>query len=412
MLPRLLSRDDIFISYSRADGAAYATGLADRLTAKGFSCFLDRLGTEPDHQLPESLKRRIRSCTMAVLVGTERAAASQFVEQEVAEFLKTKRIILPIDFGGAVGRARWYGLIPGLSAEAERLQAAESGEPSENVISRIEKSFRYTRRNQHMLRVFWVTAAMFVLVIGAGLFAAYWSAEKASRANQAASQASARAEAGKKEAEAQQRAAGQARIEAASQKEAARVAGVEAARQQALAGASAVTARERLVDLSQEQGRLELLRGNGQQGFVYLSDAYRQRPHDEALRFLVAAARRSLVRSFRGAPEKSRFRSEARTGGIDLSHSFGLDLEYVAYSRDGTRIVTAGEDDITIRDARDGKLLHRLRSNESERERANFATFIRNDAFILSRSGTTMSCGMRTRPGSSASCRNCRAARG
>jgi WD40 repeat protein len=383
MLPRLLSRDDIFISYSRADGAAYATGLADKLTAKGFSCFLDRLGTEPDHQLPESLKRRIRSCTMAVLVGTERAAASAFVEQEVAEFRKTKRIILPIDFGGAVGRARWYGLIPGLSAEAERPEAAEKGEPSEAVISRIEKSFRYTRRNQHMLRVFWLTAAMFVLVIGAGLLATYWS-------NQAARDAGLRAEAAKKDAEAQQLAAGQARRDAESQKEAARLAGLEAARQQALAGASALTARERLVDLSQEQGRLELLRGNGQQGFVYLSDAYRQRPHDEALRFMVAAARRSLVHSFRGAPEESRFREAARRGDIDLSHSFGLDLGYVAFSRDGTRIVTAGEDDITVRDARDGALLHRLRSNESERERANFATFINNDALILSRSDTTM----------------------
>ncbi len=50
----LLTKDDIFISYSRGDGALYAAGLADKLTAEKFSCFLDRLGTEPNADLPQS----------------------------------------------------------------------------------------------------------------------------------------------------------------------------------------------------------------------------------------------------------------------------------------------------------------------------------------------------------------------
>jgi hypothetical protein len=71
VLSKLVSRDDIFISYSRADGGAYAAGLADKLTEKKFSCFIDKLGTDPDHDLPDSLKKKITNCMMLVLVGTE-----------------------------------------------------------------------------------------------------------------------------------------------------------------------------------------------------------------------------------------------------------------------------------------------------------------------------------------------------
>ena len=46
-------RDDIFISYSRRDASLYAAGLADELTKRSFSCFIDQLGTDPDKNLPE-----------------------------------------------------------------------------------------------------------------------------------------------------------------------------------------------------------------------------------------------------------------------------------------------------------------------------------------------------------------------
>ena len=44
---KFLFGDDIFISYSRADGATYAAGLANELAAHNFSCRFDLWGTEP-----------------------------------------------------------------------------------------------------------------------------------------------------------------------------------------------------------------------------------------------------------------------------------------------------------------------------------------------------------------------------
>lgn len=150
-----LSRDDVFISYSRKDGSPYAAGIADELTARNLSCFIDKLGTQPDHDLPESLKKKIRNCSLLVVIATEMAAASKFVAKEISEFKKTDRIILLIDFEGAAGRAVWYPLVPGLAAESERNpDSLDTGHPSTNVLNFIEKSFRYSRRNQRMRRWF------------------------------------------------------------------------------------------------------------------------------------------------------------------------------------------------------------------------------------------------------------------
>ena len=185
MPPRIFG-DDIFISYSRKDGALYSTGLADDLTQKKYSCFLDKLGTEPDSDLPPSLKRKIRSCTVCVVVGTEKAAVSEFVEKEIAEFRKTKRSILLINFAGAIGRAHWYPLIVGLATEEEKnLDSLNTGDPSANVISYIEKSFRYTKRNQRMSRTLWTSLSLFVLLITTSLVAGFIARDQVVKASQA-----------------------------------------------------------------------------------------------------------------------------------------------------------------------------------------------------------------------------------
>jgi len=175
---RSLAADDIFISYTRLDASTYAAGLADELTKKGFSCFIDKLGTVPDKDLPAMLRRKIKSCAMLVVVGTERAAARETIADEVKEFLQTGRrsSVIPIDFGGAVYRANWYPLVEGVAPEPEKNPLAlDDGEPSPSVLSRIEKQFNYTRRNQRLRRAALGTAVLVALLllagVGAGVYA-------------------------------------------------------------------------------------------------------------------------------------------------------------------------------------------------------------------------------------------------
>lgn len=169
MLSRLFFGEDVFISYSRRDGADYALGLADELTRRGFSCFLDQLGTEPGARLPASLKSRLRDSTVLVLVGSPAALNSEAVAQEVEEFKKTGRPIIPVYFeeGAAPRDSLVYRHVAGVALTGEMVGALASGRPSEEVVSRVEKSFNYTRRNARLRRVVWATVLGVALLLGA-----------------------------------------------------------------------------------------------------------------------------------------------------------------------------------------------------------------------------------------------------
>jgi WD40 repeat protein len=210
---RSFAADDIFISYTRLDASTYAAGLADELTKDGFSCFIDKLGTDPDKDLPGMLRRKIKSCAMLVIVGTERAATRSTIEDEIREFLLTgqRSSIVPIDFGGAVYNARWYGLVEGVAPEPEKnVDALDDGEPSPPVVSRIKKQFKYLRRNQRLRRLTIGTAALLTLLLIASVVAGVYANQQIASARDA----SARAERERSDAEVARREAEAARAEA------------------------------------------------------------------------------------------------------------------------------------------------------------------------------------------------------
>lgn len=180
--------DDIFISYTRRDASIYAAGLAAELAEKGFSCFIDKLGTDPDRDLPKSLLRKIRSCTMLVVVGTEWAGTRKTVETEIKEYLKRQPIaIVPINFDATIYQARWYPLIEGVALETEtNPEALKDGNPSTAVINRIEKQFTYTRRNERLRRITIRTAIILGLLVLASIATTVYARRQVGRADRAA----------------------------------------------------------------------------------------------------------------------------------------------------------------------------------------------------------------------------------
>ena len=173
-----LAANDIFISYARKDATTYANGLADELTNKNFSCFTDRLGTDAGERLPPALLRELKNCGMLVLLCTEAAKESAFVAQEVEEYIEAKgttRTIVPVIFDQTTMKAGWYSSIKGIAPEFEDPRELVTGDPSQAVISRIEKSFNYSRSKER-LRRYTITAgallSVFLLLsVAAFLFA-------------------------------------------------------------------------------------------------------------------------------------------------------------------------------------------------------------------------------------------------
>lgn len=167
---RFLFGNDVFISYARRDATIYSLGLANELTKEQLSCFLDQWGAPPGTELPPALVLTLRRSNMLILLGTEEAANSRAVEQEVREFKRTGRSIIPVSFDGALEKAEWFAeLIAGVSIAHESLEALKSGKPSGHVVTRIVTAENFMRRTERLRRYFWVTACSVVLVLLSGL---------------------------------------------------------------------------------------------------------------------------------------------------------------------------------------------------------------------------------------------------
>lgn len=222
MTLRRLSADDIFISYSRKDGSTYALGLADALMKQGFSCFLDRFGTDSDRSLPASLISRLKNCAMLVVVATSGAGESEAISYEISEFSRANGSsrIVPVDFGRTIENARWQPQVVGLAAESEMAGAIVNGNPSPQVIKRIEKAFSYTRSKQRLRRYTLLAGTLLVVSVVASMASFLFAREQLAQARAAKDEAHRQRLLADKErarAEGERESAGEARNEAAAQ---------------------------------------------------------------------------------------------------------------------------------------------------------------------------------------------------
>lgn len=160
---RILYGPDFFISYSRADSEAYAAALAKGLIDEGYTCFTDQIGTEPGKKIPASLKAKIKSSTVMVLLATQGAANSTAVADEIDTFLPTKRPLIPVDFGH-INNAVWQSKITGVSVFEASANSLKSAHPQAELLERLINSFTYTRQRRRIRNT--------VLVVSLGVVAA------------------------------------------------------------------------------------------------------------------------------------------------------------------------------------------------------------------------------------------------
>jgi WD40 repeat protein len=165
---RFRFRYDLFLSYARGDAKEYAFKLRDQLKSLDFSCFVDFDELPVGHSLGKELRRALRRSATLVVVGSERALKSRYVELEIAEFARTGRAILPIDFQGTLGAAPWATLREREIVWIDEVkEALAKGVPSPIVADSIDRLFKYTRRNVRIRGQ--VLAAMLLFLAGAAV---------------------------------------------------------------------------------------------------------------------------------------------------------------------------------------------------------------------------------------------------
>jgi hypothetical protein len=183
--PRLIDRiwgRDVFISYSRADGATYALGLAARLSERKFSCVIDQWGmSTPGTVIPAQLRRLLASCRALVIVATRAAGISVHVAGEIEEFARTPGMIIPIDLDDSIREAVWWRHIEGLPIAIEN-GGSESKGSNDDVVARICNALTFRRR-----RLAVVTGSVLLLMV-AGIGELAFQSRNLATANASANQ--------------------------------------------------------------------------------------------------------------------------------------------------------------------------------------------------------------------------------
>lgn len=258
-----LDADDIFISYSRADGSAYLKGLDAALSARGFSCFTDERGTDADPLPPKTLFAKIRACKTLVLLGTPGALGHpENITPELTEFAAsngTARIVCVGFDRGAKFDAWpdvWHRYVVGKAREREDPGAIRTGKPSDSVVETVARASDYMkskdRLRKYRNRTAGVLALLLVLTACAAGFARH-QLKRAARATQDAEEALLRAFISQTEARVTGLAAELSRGDAEEQKRLAELASDDAAEKTRLADAAARRARAEEARADREQ---------------------------------------------------------------------------------------------------------------------------------------------------------------
>ena len=169
---RFLSGYDFFVSYSRQDANSYALKVTDYLIHQGYTCYIDKWGTEPGKQLPVNLKKIIKNASVMIIIGSPCSEQSQAIAEEIDIFLKTRRMIIPVDLEG-MRSAIWWSKIEGLALTQEPLDSLSTDkEIGQELKDRVKGSLTYTKQAIR-IRNFLITAvSIFMLTV---IFVSYLS---------------------------------------------------------------------------------------------------------------------------------------------------------------------------------------------------------------------------------------------
>lgn len=155
---------DVFVSYAQSDGRFYALSLIEALQSRGIACWLDPQEIMPGTALSIQLRSAVRRSRVMVVIASDAARASRYVQLETEAFLRLGKPIIPIVFDNTEG---WWDresslarMLEGTVWLSERREALENG-PSDNAVERIVQTLRYAsmRRRVQLFAAFTAAAA-------------------------------------------------------------------------------------------------------------------------------------------------------------------------------------------------------------------------------------------------------------
>ena len=235
---------------------------------------------------------------MFVLICTEGGTSSEAVADEIIEFKKTGRLIIPIDFDGAARRANWWSEIEGLYLSTQTAALLTNPVIDEAIITRIKTAFTFARKDQRQRKAnrvaLGVLTASLAITIVASAFAVTETAKVVDALNQLKLASDQKRDAERSLSETKQTLA-KLNGDLQTTKEQLQTTGTkltnttrdltnanndlatarkETIKQIALAEKATKEAKRGSVRFYEERGRQSLLNGNPEGAMVYLNQAY------------------------------------------------------------------------------------------------------------------------------------------
>lgn len=165
---RYVSGEDVFIAYARADSLDYSRALATKLAAKGFSCYLDQWSAQPGAKPGPATVRARKRAHLLIVIGSPEAAKSSHVAEEVQEFARSQRPIVPIGRESVIQASIWASSVHGLPITPEQHDNILRADPTPFVVDRVEKSFRYQRQQSRIIRSL-IIGSILLIALGVAL---------------------------------------------------------------------------------------------------------------------------------------------------------------------------------------------------------------------------------------------------
>src|SRR5437762_3046736 len=151
---------DFFVSYTWADGSKYAHSLYEKLTAQGFTVFLDKKDYAHGDNWTLLGRRALKKTRQLILVATPKVHESEPVLKELTAFQSTGRRIIPIQIGDSLDPQKYSNspLLPFIPAALLKFnQPLQEGKIPNEVTSDItrdlRKDFKHVRQVQIRVRV-------------------------------------------------------------------------------------------------------------------------------------------------------------------------------------------------------------------------------------------------------------------
>ncbi len=170
-LQKMIFGYDLSILHAGNQFTGYGEAIANYFSKSDYRCLVQQV---KDLKFKSNaVTNAVNSSPLLIVLATEEATHSDFIEQAISNFTKQHKTVIAIDFG-FLSDSKWYYLLKNQKKIVEKSSFVDNTDPSNAVIDLIEKTASFRAKNRTLKRSNIVSAALMLASIFVILGASYY----------------------------------------------------------------------------------------------------------------------------------------------------------------------------------------------------------------------------------------------